>query len=155
VKFYRAAPLSTIPVGHGGAGLTGADTAGLAGGAPQIAIRVADLVLPAGHLAAETGRTALVVAGTPKIRAGDQLVFVKMIAVAPAVVRRDGRVQAGGHPADHARLGAIEQQLDDLLGPGVINEIAGQATLAGKVKGKAGRAMTAALAIRASVLMAA
>ena len=54
----------------------------------------------------ETGRTALVVAGTPKIRTGDQLVFVKVVAVAPAVVRRDGRIQAGGHPASHARLGA-------------------------------------------------
>ncbi len=89
----------------------------------------------------------------PVIRAGDQLVFVKVVAVAPAVVRRDGRIQAGGHPADHARLGAIEQQLDDLLGPGVIDEIAAEATLAGKVKGKARRAMTAALTIRASVLM--
>ncbi len=79
--------------------------------------------------------------------------FVKVVAVAPAVVRRDGRIQAGGHPADHARLGAIEQQLDDLLGPGAIGEIAARATLAGKVKGKARRAMTAALTIRASVLM--
>ncbi|HYS30691.1 MAG TPA: hypothetical protein VEM58_00365, partial [Streptosporangiaceae bacterium] len=76
-----------------------------------------------------------------------------MIAVAPAVVRRDGQVQAGGHPAGHARLGAAEQQLDDLLGPGVIDEIAAQATLTGKVKGQARRAMTAAFAIRASVLM--
>ena len=94
------------------------------------------------------------VAGTPKIGTGDQLVFVKVVAVAPALVRRDGRVQAGGHPAGHARLGALEQQLDDLLGPGVIDEIAAQAELAGKVKGKARRAMTAALTIRASVLMA-
>ena len=94
------------------------------------------------------------VAGTPKIGTGDQLVFVKVVAVAPALVRRDGRVQAGGHPAGHARLGALEQQLDDLLGPGVIDEMAAQAELAGKVKGKARRAMTAALTIRASVLMA-
>jgi hypothetical protein len=99
-------------------------------------------------------QAALVVAGTPEIRTGDQLVLVKVIAVAPAVVRRDGRVQAGGHPADHARLGALEQQLDDLLGPGVIDEIAAQATLAGEVKGEARRAMTGALTIRASLLMA-
>ena len=64
--------------------------------------------------------------------------FVKVVAVAPALVRRDGRVQAGGHPAGHARLGALEQQLDDLLGPGVIDEIAAQATLTGKVKGRPG-----------------
>ena len=104
--------------------------------------------------AAEAGRTALVVAGTPQIRAGEQLVFLKVIAAAPAVVRRDGKVQAGGHPADHARLGALEQQLDDLAGPGVIDEIAAQAALSGKVKGKARRSMTAAAAIRATILMA-
>jgi hypothetical protein len=82
------------------------------------------------------------------------VVFVKMVAVAPAMARRDGQVQAGGHPADHARLGAVERQLDDLLGPGVIDETAAHVTLAGKVKGKARRAMTAALTIRASILMA-
>jgi hypothetical protein len=157
VKFYRTAPLSTIPVGQDSAddaGLTGADAAGLLGAAPVIAIRAADLLSPAGRIPAAGDRTALVVAGTPQIRTGDQLVLVKVIAVAPAVVRRDGRVQAGGHPADHARLGALEQQLDDLLGPGVIDEIAAQATLAGKVKGEARRAMTSALTIRASLLMA-
>ena len=90
------------------------------------------------------------VAGTPRIRAGEQVVFVKVVAAAPAVVRRDGKVQAGGHPADHARLGALEQ----LAGPGVIDEIAAQATLGGKVKGKARRSMTAAAAIRATILMA-
>ena len=94
------------------------------------------------------------VVGTPRIRAGEQLVFLKVVAVAPAVVRRDGKVQAGGHPADHARLGALEQQLDELAGPGVIDEIAAQATLGGKVKGKARRSMTAAAVIRATVLMA-
>jgi hypothetical protein len=139
VKFYRDAPVNTIPPVQGSA---------------IMAVRVADLVSPAGRPVAGGDRTALVVAGTPKIGTGDQLVFVKVVAVAPALVRRDGRVQAGGHPAGHARLGALEQQLDDLLGPGVIDEIAAQATLTGKVKGKARRAMTAALTIRASVLMA-
>jgi len=152
VKFYRAALLSAIHAGQG-------DPAGAAPGAPAelggavIAIRLADLVSPAGP-AAKAGRTALVVAGTPRIRAGDQLVFVKVAGVAPAVVRRDGKVQAGGHPADHARLGALEQQLDELAGPGVIDEIAAEATLEGKVKAKARRSMTAASAIRATVLMA-
>ena len=47
MKFYRTAPLSTIPVGQdsaGDAGLTGADAAGLPGIAPVIAIRAADLL---------------------------------------------------------------------------------------------------------------
>src|SRR5258708_19743058 len=87
------------------------DDARLTGAAPVIAIRAADLVSPARRLPAGGDRTALVVAGTPQIRTGDQVVFVKVVAVAPAVVRRDGRVQAGGHPAGHPRLGALEQQL--------------------------------------------
>lgn len=144
MKFYRAAPLNTIPAGQDDPAEPGGEV---------IAIRLADLVWPAGP-AAKAGRTALVVAGTPRIRAGEQLVFVKVVAAAPAVVRRDGKVQAGGHPADHARLGALEQQLDELAGPGVIDEIAARATLGGKVKGKARRSMTAAAAIRATVLMA-
>lgn len=145
MKFYRAAPLNTIPAGQGNPAEPGGAV---------IAIRLADLVSPAGPAAAEAGRTALVVAGTPRIRAGEQLVFLKVVAAAPAVVRRDGKVQAGGHPADHARLGALEQQLDELAGPGVIDEIAARATLGGKVKGKARRSMTAAAAIRATILMA-
>jgi hypothetical protein len=154
VKFYRAAPLNAIPAGpDADMGAGPAAAAGLPGDATVIAVRLADLVSPA-RCPAEAGRTALAVAGTPRIRTGDQVAFVKVIAVAPAVVRRDGRVQAGGHPAGHARLGGIEQQLDDLLGPGVIEAIAARATLTGKVKGKARRAMTAALAIRAILLMA-
>ena len=61
----------------------------------MIAIRLADLVSPAPG-GPEGDRTALVVAGTPRIRAGEQLVFVKVVAVAPAVVRRDGRSRPAG-----------------------------------------------------------
>ena len=39
---------------------------------------------------------------------GDLVVWLKPVAVARAVARRDGRVQAAGHPADHARLGVAE-----------------------------------------------
>jgi hypothetical protein len=45
-------------------------------------------------------------------RPGDLVVWLKPVAVTRAVVRRDGRVQAAGHPADHARLGVAEQRLD-------------------------------------------
>jgi hypothetical protein len=155
VKFYRAAPVNAIPAGQAGVGDTGhADpAAALPGAARVIAIRATDLVSPCGRPPAEGDRTALVVAGTPGIHAGDQLLFVKVVAAAPAVVRRDGRIQAAGHPAGHARLGALEQQLDELAGPAVIDQVAAQATLTGKVKGEARRAMTAALVIRAIVLM--
>src|SRR5215475_10178687 len=78
----------------------------------------------------------------------------KPVALAKAVVRRDGRVQAAGHPADHARLGVAEQQLDTLSGtPGLIDDVAASVSLAGKVKGKARRAVTPALTIRFTLLM--
>ena len=97
MKFYRAAPLNTIPAGHGRRGRTGPRLICPAA-VPVIAIRaggsgVAGLARPRA-----TGRHWWW-PGTPKIGTGDQLVFVKVVAVAPALVRRDGRVQAGGHPA--------------------------------------------------------
>jgi hypothetical protein len=82
------------------------------------------------------------------------VVWLKPVAVAPAVVRRDGRVQAAGHPAGHARLGVAEERLDELAGTaGVIDEIARSVTLEGRVKGTARRAMTSALANRFTLLM--
>jgi hypothetical protein len=98
---YRAAPANTIPAGQGtsgDAGAVGVDAVELPGAVAVIAIRGADLVPPCGRPPAEGDRTALVVAGTPRIHAGDQLLFVKVVAVAPAVVRRDGRIQAAGIP---------------------------------------------------------
>ena len=46
------------------------------------------------------------------------MVWCTVVVTAPAVVRRDGRVQAQGRPCDHARLGAAEQELDRLLRAG-------------------------------------
>ncbi len=126
----------------------------LLGRAGMVAVRVADLVSPAGAGLGKDGRSALVTAGAGKIRTGDLVVFCKPVAVAAAVVRRDGRVQAAGHPADHARLGVAEERLDALCGrPGVIDEIARDLPLKGKVKGKTRRAMTPGLAIRFVLLM--
>ena len=122
-------------------------------GAGIVAVRVADLASPLRRPLREGDRTALAVAGGG-IRTGDLVVFCKPVAVAPAVVRRDGRVQAGGHPADHARLGIIEQQLDEMAGQaGVIDAVAAQTVPRGKVKGTARRSMTMAAALRAVLLM--
>jgi hypothetical protein len=124
---------------------------GLAG---MVAVRAADLVSPCRRGLGRDGRTALVAAGAGRIRSGDVVVWLKPVAVAPAVVRRDGRVQAAGHPAGHVRLGVAEERLDELTGtPGVIDEIARSAALGGKVKGAARRAMSPALAIRFTLLM--
>ena len=127
---------------------------GLLGQAGVIAVRVADLACPARQGLGRDGRTALVAAGAGRVRSGDLVVWLKPVAVGPAVVRRDGRVQAAGHPADHARLGVAEQRLDELCGiAGVIDQIARSAVLGGRVKGTARRAMSLALAIRFTVLM--
>jgi hypothetical protein len=120
----------------------------------MVAVRLSDLRSPARVGLGKDGRTALVAEGAGRVRTGDVVVFFKPVVVARAVVRRDGRVQAGGHPAEHARLGVAEQQLDTLSGtPGLIDDVAASVRLAGKVKGKARRAVTAALAIRFILLM--
>jgi hypothetical protein len=127
---------------------------GLLGLAGMAAVRAADLASPCRRGLGADGQIALVAAGTGRIRSGDLVVWLKPVAIARAVVRRDGRVQAAGHPADHARLGVAEQRLDELTGrPGVIDEIARSVTLGGRVKGAARRAMTPALAIRFTLLM--
>jgi len=120
----------------------------------MVAIRVDDLRSPLRRPAGGADRTALIAAGAGPVRTGDMVVFLKPVAVAPAVVRRDGRVQAGGHPADHARLGIIEQQLDEMTGqPGTIDRAAVQVVPRGKIKGTARRSMTMAATLRASLLM--
>ena len=122
--------------------------------AGMVAVRVADLGSPGREGIGTDGRTALTAVGAGPVRAGDLVVFCKPVAVAAAVVRRDGRVQAAGHPADHARLGVAEERLDALCGePGVIDKIAAGVVLKGRVKGTAPRAMTAALTIRLVLLM--
>ena len=128
---------------------------GLLGQAGVVAVRVADLACPARQGLGRDGRTALTAAGAGRIRSGDLVVWLKPVAGAPAVVRhRDGRVQAAGHPADHARLGVAEERLDELCGTaGTIDEVARQVTLGGQVKGTARRAMSPALAIRFTILM--
>jgi hypothetical protein len=143
-----ATPCGVMPAAAEQAGLD------LLGQAGMVAVRAADLRWPARAGLGKDGRSALTAAGAGAIRTGDVAVFLKPVAVAKAVVRRDGRVQAAGHPADHARLGLAEQRLDELTGtPGLIDQIARSAPLEGKVNGKAKRAMTPALTIRLILLM--
>ena len=148
MSFYLVVPPDGTPGCAEDAGL------GLLGQAGMVAVRVADLASPARRGLGRDGRTALTAAGAGRVRSGDLVVWLKPVAVTRAVVRRDGRVQAAGHPAEHARLGVAEQRLDELCGmPGVIDEVARSAVLGGRVKGAARRAMTPALAIRFTLLM--
>jgi Insertion element 4 transposase N-terminal len=124
------------------------------GGSLTVAIRVADLVSPAGRPLGEGDRSALVIGGTARIRTGEQVAFCKIAAVAPAQVRRDGRVQAQGSPAEHATLGPLEDWLEEQAGPGVIGQVAERAVLRRQfVKGERKRLLTRAFMIRVIVLM--
>jgi hypothetical protein len=122
----------------------------------MVAVRLADVASPLrnGRLLGPGSMPALVVGGTERIRSGDALVFCKVAAVAPAVVRRDVRVQAAGSPACHATLGPLEEWLEEWAGPGVIEGIAGRAVLDARfVKGEREWLLTRAFMIRAIVLM--
>jgi hypothetical protein len=115
-----------------------------------------DLLAPplrSGRGLGESDRSALVIGGTEKIRTGGRTVFAKVVAVAEAVVTRDGQVRAAGRPYDHATLGPLEDWLDAQAGPGVIDGIAERAVLDRRyVKGKYRRLLTAAFMIRVIVL---
>jgi hypothetical protein len=128
----------------------------LGGATLMVAVRLGDLVSPLRKgRQLETGdRSALAIGGTERILAGDQVVFLKVVAVAPARVRRDGRIQAQGSPAGHATLGPLEDWLDEKAGPDVIDGIAERAVLREKyVKGERERLLTRSFMIRAIVLM--
>jgi hypothetical protein len=59
-----------------------------------------------------------VMAGDSAPSAGELAVFCRPVVTAPAVVRRDGSVRAGGWLPDFVRLGELERHLGD----GVIEE---------------------------------
>jgi hypothetical protein len=63
--------------------------------------------------------TGTVVAGDRRLRSGELAVFCRPVVTAPAVLRRDGSVLAGGWLPDCARLGELERH----LGEGVIEAI--------------------------------
>ena len=98
----------------------------------------------------DADRSALVIGGTEKIGTRDDVVFVKVVAVAEAQVRRDGQVRAKGSPVHHATLGPLEER----AGTDVAGGIAGQAPLDRRVvKGKRERLLARAFMVRVIVLM--
>jgi len=123
--------VSSYPAGRRSVSSIAGDGEVPGGGSLMVAVRPGDLVSPLrnGRPLEAGGRPALVIGGTGRIRAGDTVVFLKVVAVAPAQVRRDGRVQAQGSPAGHATLGPLEEWLERQAGPGVIDRIAERAVL--------------------------
>jgi hypothetical protein len=121
--------------------------------AVMVAVPVSALVWPVRAGSGRDGRSALLVAGAEPVTAGGPVAWCKVVVVAPAVLRRDGRVQAEGRPCDHARLGVAEQELDRRCGPGTIERIAAGVCPTGKIKAVARREMSVACTIRAVLLM--
>jgi Transposase DDE domain len=144
VSFYSVVSSAAIPDVR----MCGVDQATV-----MVAVPVSALVWPVQAGSGGDGRSAWVVAGGEQIKTGDPVAWCKIVVVAPAVVRRDGRIQAQGRPCDHARLGVAELELDRRCGPGTIERIAAGVRPGGKVKGSARREMSVALTLRAVLLM--
>ena len=147
MSLYPVAPVAGASFGGDGE---------VPGGGLIVAFRPEDVAPPlrSGRAVGDGDRSALVIGGTERIRTGEVTVFCKVVTVTPAVVRRDGRVQAQGSPAEHATLGPAEEWLDRQAGPGVIDQIAERAPLREQfVKGKRKRLLTRAFMIRVIVLM--
>ena len=89
--------------------------------AGTVVVRAADLLFRGG---------GTIVAGDCGPRSGELAVFCRPVVTAPAVVRRDGSVLAGGWLPDFARLGELERHLGD----GVIEAIVGAALEAGRLR---------------------
>ena len=87
--------------------------------AGTVVVRAADLLFRGG---------GTIVAGGCGPRSGELAVFCRPVVTAPAVIRRDGSVLAGGWLPDFARLGELERHLGD----GVIEAIVGAALEAGR-----------------------
>src|SRR5258708_16240994 len=96
MEFYPTLPADAS------AGGGGADARGTAPGI--VAVRPADLRRPG-----LGGVSALVTVppGGRRFASGEELVFCHQVAVAPAVVRRSGEVQAGGGLPDHVTPGIL------------------------------------------------
>ncbi len=85
-------------------------------------------MLRAADLRASGKGTVTAWTGVPS--AGELAVFCRPVVTAPAVVRRDGSVLAGGWLPDFVRLGELERHLGD----GVIEETVAQALEQGRLK---------------------
>ena len=110
--------LSYLPAVADASRAAASPEAGTAAG--TVAFRAADLLVRGSGLA--------LAGAVPS--AGELAVFCRPVVTAPAVIRRDGSVLAGGWLPDFVRLGELERHLGD----GVIEAIAGTALERGRLK---------------------
>jgi hypothetical protein len=102
------------------------------------------IAVPVDRLCAGQGVGAVTVAGGGLV-GGQLAVFAAPVVTAPVVRRRDGRVQADGHPGDHARL----MLLEDRLPAGLIEDL----VTWHQVTEERRRGLTAAMAVRCVLAM--
>ena len=108
--------------------------------AGTVVVRAADLRV--------RGKT--VTAGGAAPSAGELAVFCRPVVTAPAVVRRDGTVLAGGWLPDYVRLGELERHLGD----GVIEAAVDAAVAEGRLRPRQRRRiMSYPLVIRLMIAM--
>jgi hypothetical protein len=115
---------------------------------PDAGTPAGTVVVRASELRVRGGWT--VTAGNAVPSAGELAVFCRPVVTAPAVVRRDGSVLAGGWLPDFVRLGGLERHLGD----GVIEAIADAAIAKGRLrKRERRRLMSYPLVIRLMIAM--
>ncbi|MGH2489840.1 MAG: hypothetical protein ACRDFR_09535, partial [Candidatus Limnocylindria bacterium] len=137
MEFYPGSAGSAISAGQA------AREAGAGVGVPagMVAVRASEVRFPGRRGPDGTGLdSALAAGGGGRLRTGEAALFCQPVAVAPVLVRRDGRVQARGHLAEHVRLGPLE----DGLPHGAIDELVERHGVAGKRL----RALSAGMAAR-------
>jgi Insertion element 4 transposase N-terminal len=109
--------------------------------AGTLAVRVADLQV--------RSRGTVTVTGTAPLK-GEMTLFCRPVVTAPAFVKRDGTVLADAWLPDLVRLGGLEEYLGD----GVIEAIAGKALRAGRLRPRERRRlMSYPLVIRLVIAM--
>ena len=78
----------------------------------MIAIPATGLTCPGGPFTVqESSDAALLIGADSALVSGQQAIFAAPVVIASVVVRRDGRIQAGGHLSDHVLLGFLENHL--------------------------------------------
>jgi hypothetical protein len=144
VLLYSASPVRAIRPGQRPVQVAGRDGRQQVP-AGMIAVPVDRLRAGRSRLAgAEEGVGAVTVTGGDLV-GGQPAVFAAPVVTAPVVRRRDGRVQADGHPGDYARL----MLLEDRLPAGLIEDLVARYA----VKEERRRGLTAAMAVRCVLMM--
>jgi len=144
VLLYSASSVRAIRPGQRPAPVAGQD-GGRGVPAGMIAVPVDRLCAGGSTIAgAEEDAGAVRVAGADLV-GGQPAVFAAPVVTAPVVRRRDGRVQADGHPGDYARLGLLEDQLPT----GLIEDLVARHGVGEERR----RGLTAAMAVRCVLMM--